>query len=648
MADAIKDLSIGGNLISDLKSLSSVLRTKRTVVFAYGFMFTFVACSVFIAFNPSATSSPWFTNIFGSSGSDSDYPYRSNFSSLLSYFLPNSSRPTYSSTQTTLPSPFPRGDLNVSTSHTYLPEAKEFQPGNNRTEIAKPTSPKSQLVDEKGVPKNEIETSAGKSNSQVPPLKSQSDRSPSQSHKMDSLPKNGIVNGLAKPPLPISLPEKKTESSNGKTEAPVGNQTVGVPSKSSEKEGLPKNGMAKGAAGRQAGMSKSNVTASLLKRNNESPSSSPRISSTKQANSNLLSSMMHCNIFYGRWVEDDSYPLYPPGSCPHIDEPFNCFLNNRPDGAYQKFRWQPKGCNIPRLNGRDMLELLRGKRLVFVGDSLNRNMWESLVCILRNSVQDKSKVFEASGRREFRTEGSYSFLYKDFNCSVEFFRSPFLVQEWEIPDTNGSKKETLRLDVVERSSDKYKNADIIVFNTGHWWTHEKTAKGKDYYQEGSHIYDELNVVEAFRRALTTWARWVDANVNPKKTLVFFRGYSASHFSGGQWNSGGQCDHETEPIKNETYLSTYPVKMTVLESVLKGMRTPVSYLNITRMTDYRKDAHPSIYRKQNLTDEERRSPLRYQDCSHWCLPGVPDSWNELLYAQLLIKYSQQRQQQQKRP
>ena len=52
---------------------------------------------------------------------------------------------------------------------------------------------------------------------------------------------------------------------------------------------------------------------------------------------------------------------------------------------------------------------------------------------------------------------------------------------------------------------------------------------KDYYQEGSHVYNELNVLEAFRKALTTWARWVDANVNPMKSLVFFRGYSASHF-----------------------------------------------------------------------------------------------------------------------
>ena len=52
---------------------------------------------------------------------------------------------------------------------------------------------------------------------------------------------------------------------------------------------------------------------------------------------------------------------------------------------------------------------------------------------------------------------------------------------------------------------------------------------KDYYQEGSHVYSDLDVHEAFRKALTTWGRWIDSNVNPKKSLVFFRGYSASHF-----------------------------------------------------------------------------------------------------------------------
>lgn len=56
-----------------------------------------------------------------------------------------------------------------------------------------------------------------------------------------------------------------------------------------------------------------------------------------------------CDLFEGSWVRDDSYPLYKSGSCPHIDEPFNCFLNGRSDNMFEKFRWQPKNCNIPRL-----------------------------------------------------------------------------------------------------------------------------------------------------------------------------------------------------------------------------------------------------------------------------------------------------------
>lgn len=59
-----------------------------------------------------------------------------------------------------------------------------------------------------------------------------------------------------------------------------------------------------------------------------------------------------------------------------------------------------------------MLEMLRGKRLVFVGDSLNRNMWESLVCILKNSAKNQDNVFEAHGRHFFRGEASYSFIFK--------------------------------------------------------------------------------------------------------------------------------------------------------------------------------------------------------------------------------------------
>lgn len=278
-----------------------------------------------------------------------------------------------------------------------------------------------------------------------------------------------------------------------------------------------------------------------------------------------------------------------------------------------------------------MLEILRGKRMVFVGDSLNRNMWESLVCALRESWKDKERVFEASGRREFRTLGFYSFVFKEYNCSIDFVKSPFLVQEWKVPEKKGRpRRERLRLDMIQGSSSMYSDADIIIFNTGHWWTHQKVNKGKYYFQEGSRVYKTLEITEAYTKALKTWAQWVDSNINSRWSRVFFRGYSSSHYRKGNWNTGGSC-REEHPVMNETELAGYPWMMSILESVIAEMKTPVFYLNITRMTDFRKDGHPSVFRAMEVP----RTAGMVQDCSHWCLPGVPDAWNEILYATLLI-------------
>ncbi|KAL3533953.1 hypothetical protein ACH5RR_007474 [Cinchona calisaya] len=585
-------------LLTEFKSQFYILKNKKTVALAYTFIFAFIAFTILLAFSPSQNpSTPYFSNIFTlSSGSRSfasdsktsvsAFSDESHFSSIFSYFFPNSSHQESNSSKRigSQNSLFNKGSSNFNNNHTKNEE------WDDKVAVLKPN--KSTIL-------------APKSSSEV--NKNLSDfRNLTQSEELQN--KNEVLKG---------------------------NQTANSSAKSFSEE---KNEV-------------KNLTSSLVKkqRNNNGTNNSSGVSEKKKMRDELVKSLVNCDLFDGNWIRDESYPLYKPGSCSLIDEQFNCFLNGRPDTNYQKLKWKPKGCTLPRLDGGHMLELLRGKRLVFVGDSLNRNMWESLICILRNSVKDQRKVYEASGGLQFRTEVFYSFVFEDYKLTVEFFVSPFLVREWEFEDKNGTKKETLRLDLMGECADKYKTADIIIFNTGHWWTHDKTSQGKDYYQEGSHVYKELNVLEAFRKALTTWARWIDASINPSKGLVFFRGYSASHFSGGQWNSGGACDPETEPIKNEKYLSNYPPMLTVLEKIFKNMKTQVSYLNITRMSDYRKDAHPSIYRKKYLSDEERRTAFMLQDCSHWCLPGVPDIWNEILYAQILLnEYQKQQQQLQKRP
>ncbi|RRT69744.1 hypothetical protein B296_00008398 [Ensete ventricosum] len=67
------------------------------------------------------------------------------------------------------------------------------------------------------------------------------------------------------------------------------------------------------------------------------------------------------------------------------------------------------------------------------------------------------------------------------------------------------------------------------------------------------------------------------------------------------------------------------------------RVPVTFIDITAMSEYRKDAHTSVYTVRQgalLTPEQQAKPAEFADCIHWCLPGLPDTWNQVLFARLL--------------
>lgn len=140
---------------------------------------------------------------------------------------------------------------------------------------------------------------------------------------------------------------------------------------------------------------------------------------------------------------------------------------------------------------------------------MNRNQFESLLCLLREALQDKSKMYETRGNKITKGRGYFIFKFEvnpsrtfnpfvfldhasspickismavelflqDYNCTVEFVRSHFLVREGVRVNAQGNSNPTLSIDRIDKTASRWLRADILVFNTGHWWTHGKTSRG---------------------------------------------------------------------------------------------------------------------------------------------------------------------------
>ncbi|KAL1823896.1 hypothetical protein ACET3Z_010674 [Daucus carota] len=342
-----------------------------------------------------------------------------------------------------------------------------------------------------------------------------------------------------------------------------------------------------------------------------------------------------CDLFKGRWVWDESTrPLYEESECPYIQPQLTCLEHGRLERNYQYWRWQPDGCSLASFNATMMLEALRGKRMMFVGDSLNRGQYVSMVCLLHSLIPDHSKSMETSGSLTI-------FTAKDYNATIEFYWAPFLLESnSDDAVIHRVSDRVVRKGSINKHGRHWKGVDIMVFNTYLWW-----MTGLDFkILQGSFDDEVQDIAEvstevAYEMGMKSMLRWVKLNMDPNKTRVFFTSMSPSHAKSIDWGGdpNGNCYNETTMIEDPQYWGSDTRKsiMQVIDKVLSRTKVSITFLNITQLSSYRKDAHTSIYKKQwnPLTPEQLANPVSYADCVHWCLPGLQDTWNELLFHKL---------------
>ncbi|MED6217399.1 Protein trichome birefringence-like 25 [Stylosanthes scabra] len=327
--------------------------------------------------------------------------------------------------------------------------------------------------------------------------------------------------------------------------------------------------------------------------------------------------------------------MYTNESCNLIEHHQNCMKNGRPDSGYLYWRWNPRGCELPKFNPRKFLDHMRNKSFAFIGDSISRNHVQSLLCIL-SQVEPAVEIYHD---KEYRSK-IWKFPSHNFTLSVIW--TPFLIKATIFEDMDGvSSSETqLHLDTLDTLWTKqYDSFDFVMIGGGKWFLktaiyHENNTVSGCHYCPGKNL-TELGFDYAYRKAIGLVFDFFMKSSH--KATIFFRTTTPDHFENGEWFSGGYCNR-TVPFKEGQ------IELIDIDSIMRGIEleefakatslgsdkaaAKLKLLDTTFLSLLRPDGHPGPYRQYQPFAKDKNAKVQ-NDCLHWCLPGPIDSWNDIV-------------------
>lgn len=275
---------------------------------------------------------------------------------------------------------------------------------------------------------------------------------------------------------------------------------------------------------------------------------------------------------------------------------------------------------------------MQSKTIAFIGDSLGRQQFQSLMCMATGGVYSPEVVNVGKdyglvkARGAIRPDG-WAYRFPKTNTTILYYWSASLSDLVPLNASDRATDVAMHLDRPPAFLRKYLHCfDVLVLNTGHHWNRGKLNGNRwVMYVDGKPNEDKKRAEIANAKNFTVHSivRWVDSQLPSHPNLkAFFRTISPRHFFNGDWNTGGTCDN-TSPLSGGSEVVQDGSSDLVVEGAVKG--TKVKILDITALSELRDEGHISRY--------SIRGTPGANDCLHWCLPGIPDAWNELLFAQI---------------
>uniref|UniRef100_A0A6N2LPV3 Uncharacterized protein n=1 Tax=Salix viminalis TaxID=40686 RepID=A0A6N2LPV3_SALVM len=299
--------------------------------------------------------------------------------------------------------------------------------------------------------------------------------------------------------------------------------------------------------------------------------------------------------------------MYTNSSCATISTSKNCFRHGRKDRDFLNWRWKPEKCDLPRFDAKAYLDIVRGKTLAFIGDSVARNHIESLLCLLSQEEVPVDAYLDSEDRNRV----------------------------WHFPVHNFTLKMAVdKIPVDENWGRELHGLDYVILSDAHWffrqiYLHKGSNVVACVYCNVANVTDE-GVVFALRMAFRAALSHINQCKKCEGMVTLLRTFSPSHFENGSWNSGGSCNRTRPYSERKIDLGGYEWEMRRMQveeierAKRKGKRFGV--VDVTKAMLMRPDGHPGAFWGNQWMQG-------YNDCVHWCLPGPIDVWNDLLLALL---------------